>query len=177
MARDRYKVLEINKPYFFTAVVSGWQPVFTRPQTVKIIIDSWKYLIQESSLKLYGYVILENHLHFIAQSNNIASDVKRFKSFTARKIIDYLVAQNTELILQHLIYNKKSFKPKSTYQLWQEGSHPKLIDNESICRQKLNYIHNNPVKRGYVDLPEHWRYSSARNYNNQPGLLEVFKEW
>jgi len=28
-------------------------------------------------------------------------------------------------------------------------------------RGKLDYIHANPVKRGYVNLPEHWRYSSA----------------
>jgi hypothetical protein len=44
-------------------------------------------------------------------------------------------------------------------------------------RQKLDYIHHNPVKRGYVDLPEHWRYSSARNYLGQPGLIEVTRAW
>ena len=31
-------------------------------------------------------------------------------------------------------------------------------------RQKLDYIHQNPIRRGYVDKPEDWRYSSARNY-------------
>jgi hypothetical protein len=44
-------------------------------------------------------------------------------------------------------------------------------------RQKIAYIHDNPVKRGYVDLPEHWRYSSARNYLGQAGLLEVNVFW
>ncbi len=44
-------------------------------------------------------------------------------------------------------------------------------------RQKVNYIHENPVKRGYVELPEHWRYSSARNYAGQGGLLDVCVEW
>jgi hypothetical protein len=62
-------------------------------------------------------------------------------------------------------------------QIWQEGVHPQLIQNEIMMRQKVEYIHNNPVKRGYVDDPLHWRYSSARNYAGLPGLLEVCKEW
>ena len=46
-----------------------------------------------------------------------------------------------------------------------------------MLRQKLNYIHHNPVKRGYVDRAEHWRYSSGRDYAGQPGLIEVFTDW
>jgi hypothetical protein len=46
-----------------------------------------------------------------------------------------------------------------------------------MMRQKLEYIHNNPVKRGYVDDPKHWRYSSARNYAGTPGLIEVATMW
>ncbi len=55
---------------------------------------------------------------------------------------------------------------------------PEWIQNGSrMMRQKINYIHQNPVKRGYVDLPEHWRYSSARNYVGQGGLLDVNVKW
>ncbi|MGH8554076.1 MAG: hypothetical protein ACREUD_00610 [Gammaproteobacteria bacterium] len=46
-----------------------------------------------------------------------------------------------------------------------------------MMRQKLDDIHQNPVKRGYVDQPEHWRYSSARNYAGQEGLIEVERVW
>jgi putative transposase len=46
-----------------------------------------------------------------------------------------------------------------------------------MMRQKLDYIHQNPVKRGYVDQPEHWQYSSARNYARQEGLIEVMRVW
>ena len=48
-------------------------------------------------------------------------------------------------------------KVDSTYEVWEEGSHPQRIEDEVVMRQKLDYIHQNPVKRGYVDLPEHWR--------------------
>ena len=51
------------------------------------------------------------------------------------------------------------------------------IQNTEMLKQKVDYIHNNPVKRGYVDLPEHWRYSSARSYLNEEGLIEVCKDW
>jgi hypothetical protein len=57
------------------------------------------------------------------------------------------------------------------------GSHPQLIQNEEMMRQKLEYIHYNPVKRGFVDEPTHWRYSSARNYAGQQGLLDVKTDW
>lgn len=46
-----------------------------------------------------------------------------------------------------------------------------------MMRQKLEYIHNNPVKRGYVDDPLCWRYSSARNYAGQEGIVEVDRVW
>ena len=58
-----------------------------------------------------------------------------------------------------------------------KGSHPKLILNEEMMRQKLDYMHLNPVERGYVDDPIHWRYSSARNYAGIEGLLDVTTEW
>jgi hypothetical protein len=46
-----------------------------------------------------------------------------------------------------------------------------------MMRQKIDYIHYNPVKRGFVDEPEHWRYSSARNYAGLPGLIDVATDW
>ena len=46
-----------------------------------------------------------------------------------------------------------------------------------MLRQKIAYIHNNPVNRGYVDAPVHWRYSSARNYAGLEGLIEVVDAW
>jgi hypothetical protein len=76
-----------------------------------------------------------------------------------------------------LAYFRKEHKWDRDYQLWEESSHPQMIENEPVLRQKLEYIHNNPVKRGYVDDPVHWRYSSARNYAGLPGLIPVFKEW
>jgi hypothetical protein len=63
------------------------------------------------------------------------------------------------------------------HQLWQERRHPRVITDEAMMWQKLEYIHNNPVRRGYVDDRVHWRYSSARNYATLPALVPVIVDW
>jgi len=70
-----------------------------------------------------------------------------------------------------------SFKGNRAYKFWQEGYHPVWLQNETMLRQKVEYIHQNPVKRGYVDESVHWRYSSARNYAGVDGLLDVCLDW
>ena len=148
-------------------------PVFTRPQTVQILLDCWTYQRQQQGLKLYGYVVLENHLHFIAQAERLDQCVSSFKSYTARKIIDYLEKNHIEHILTRLRFSKRAHKQDREYQFWQEGSHPEMILNEKMMREKLDYIHNNPIKRGYVAQAAHWRYSSAANYFCREGLIEI----
>ena len=99
--------------------------------------------------------------------------MRKFKSYTARKIIDNLVEKGPKFFLDQLKWHKQAYKSDQTYQVWQEGYHPQMIADEIMLNQKIEYIHNNPVKRGYVDRPEHWRYSSSRNYLGRSGLLEI----
>ncbi|MEM1009045.1 MAG: hypothetical protein AAGJ35_08565, partial [Myxococcota bacterium] len=150
---------------------------FTRPQTVEVVLDSLRFLQEQRGLRLYAYVVLENHLHFVAQSEDLSRDVGDFKSYTARRLVDFFVEQRVERVLQQLAFFKKQHKLGQMYQVWEEGSHPQLLQNQEMMLQKVQYIHENPVKRGYVDLPEHWRYSSARNYLGLEGLLDVYRDW
>jgi REP-associated tyrosine transposase len=152
-------------------------PVFTRPETVQILLDSWQFLQDQDRLTLLGYVVLENHVHFIASAENLPKEVGDFKSYTARRIIDYFHEHNVRTLLDGLEYQKARHKNDRAFQLWQEGSHPKVIESESMLRQKLEYIHQNPVKRGYVCDPTHWRYSSARNYARIEALVSVVTDW
>ena len=177
MTRSSYKVFETEYPYFLTCTVVGWLPVFTRPETVQIVYDSWRFLQENDRLRIFGYVILENHLHLIASSEELSKEIGDFKSYTARRIIDHLQERNLSMLLEQLAWHKNRHKTDRHYQLWQEGSHPQQVQNDEIMRQKLEYIHRNPVARGYVDDPTHWRYSSARNYAGLPGLLSVLTDW
>jgi len=176
MGRSRYKIVDNKLPHFVTLTVLHWIPVFTRPATVSIILSSLQHLTAQG-FKVYAFVILENHLHLVVQSDRLADDLARFKSYTAKQLIQYLAEHNVSQILDQLAFYKKAHKADRAYQFWQEGCHPEWIQNDEMMRQKIEYIHNNPVKRGYVDLPEHWCYSSARNYLGQAGVIEVCTEW
>ena len=177
MTRDRYRVYETDQPYFLTCTVVGWLPVFTRPETFQIVYDSWTWFHQRERLKVFAYVILENHLHLIASGAELSKDVGIFKSYTARQILDFLEARNARALLRQFRSEKAAHKSDRTYQVWQEGSHPEEIQGEEMMWQKIEYIHDNPVARGYVDDPLHWRHSSARNYAGQAGLFPVCTDW
>jgi REP element-mobilizing transposase RayT len=173
MGRSRYHITEADKPHFMTCTVVEWLPVFTRPAAVQILLDCWSYQREHAGLRLYGYVVLENHLHFIAQARNLNNSVRSFKSFTARRIIDLLQAHHADRLLDRLHVAKRRHKTDREYQFWQEDFHPELVLSAEMMREKLTYIHANPVKRGYVSLPEHWRYSSAGSYMGLGGLIDV----
>jgi REP element-mobilizing transposase RayT len=177
MTRTRYKVCESRSPHFLTCSVVGWLPVFSHPESVEIVLDSWRYLQQHQRLTIFGYVILENHLHLIGSAEDLAKEIGDFKSFTARRIIDWLEERHLDAILHLLEFLRAKHKTDRTYQLWQEGSHPQLIQGDEMMWQKIEYVHNNPVSRGYVEDPLHWRYSSARNYAGQAGLIPVTTDW
>ena len=116
---------------------------------------------------------MENHIHLIAQSDSLVSNISSFKSYTARRIIDHLRSHSHTRWLRKLREQKATFKSDREYQLWQEGYHPKQINGDQMMIQKIEYIHDNPVKRGYVDRPEYWRYSSVRNYTKGRGLIPI----
>ena len=177
MPSSRYRIFEQSHPYFLTSTVVAWLGVFTHPPFVDIILDSWRFLQRERGIRIFGYVVLENHIHWIAQSKNLSKEVGDFKSYTAHRIIDLLEAQRVTMLLEQLRFHKLRHKANQEYQLWQESSHPQEIDGDEMMLQKLEYAHNNPVVRGYVDDPVHWRYSSARNYHGMPGMIDVTTHW
>lgn len=172
MGRSRYHVLG-NQPHFVTCTVVNWIPLFSKIEIAEIILDALKFLQCQQRLKLYGYILMENHLHLLASAASLSKEIGNFKSFTARMTIDLLKKNQANYILNQLKFHKLHHKIDQEYQVWQEGFHPQAILNQKMFIQKLDYIHNNPVRRGYVDDPVHWRYSSYRNYMGKQGLLEV----
>ncbi|WBA19462.1 MULTISPECIES: REP-associated tyrosine transposase [Salinivibrio] len=176
MGRSRYKITEPHLPHFVTLTVLHWIPVFTRPDTVNILLDALRFLSRDG-LKVYAWVVLENHCHLVLQSQALDHDIARLKSWTAKNLIQYLAERNVKQILDQLAFYKKAHKGDRAYQFWQEGVHPELIQSDAMMWQKIDYIHQNPVKRGYVDEAAHWRYSSARDYMGTPGLLVVCRKW
>jgi putative transposase len=177
MARSRYRFGREYQPYFMTSTVVAWLPIFSYPELATIVLDSWKFLQRERSIEILAWVILENHIHWIGAGPVLGRRVGEFKSFTATSILKKLELLRMKTLLQELSYYKLRHKSDQQHQLWQEGSHPKVIESDDVMWQKIEYIHNNPLRRGYVDAPEDWRYSSARAYAGRECLLDVVVDW
>jgi putative transposase len=163
--------------HFGTATVVNWLPIFSNPALSQVVLDSLQYLHDHRRLILHAYVLLENHLHVVGSSADFSAEVRKMKSYTARRIIDYLDQNAADSVLRELRFAKKSHKMGQHYQLWQEGVHPQVILAEEVLKQKIEYIHYNPVRRGYVDCLEQWRYSSARQYSGEEGLVTIEPIW
>jgi len=172
--RSRYQVLEPHAPRFITATIGEWLPVFMSPACCDILVGSLEYCRSNLGLKVYGWVIMENHFHALLGGSDLAKTLESFKKFTAREILLQLQAEGREWLLDQLSCRRAGHKKMThNHQVWQEGSHPQAILNDEIMRQKLEYTHNNPVKRGWVASPEHWRYSSAHEW--LPGAIPVLR--
>ena len=173
--RTRYKFSEVkNQLYFVTVSVIEKIPVFTNSTYMDVLIDNMKFYRKQEDLKIYYFVIMDNHMHLIVlQKDNISRVLQNFKSYTAKEILKLLEKDKRKWILYLMEYFKKDYKRDSKYQFWQEGSHPQLIHSWDMLRQKANYIHFNPVKRGLVSEPADWLYSSARNFEGKESIFEV----
>jgi len=177
MGRSRYKIYEPNHSHFVTCTILHWIPLFTRVESVQIVLDALTFLKEKDNLKVYAYVILENHLHLVVQSDDLGKTMESFKKFTAKKLLEMLQREKVTTILEQLAFYKKAHHTQKNYQVWEEGYQPKLLQSDAMMISKIKYIHNNPVKRGYVDEAVHWRYSSARDYEGRVGLLDICRFW
>ncbi|MBK8807090.1 MAG: transposase [Bacteroidales bacterium] len=174
-----YKIEEQDSMYFITMQIVGWVDLLTRQIYRDIIINNLKFCQQNKGLVIYGYVIMSNHIHLLAQSekNVLSATIRDLKSFTSKVFIDYIENNSeesrSEWLLHYFEYAAKKHKRNSKYQIWTHENHAELIYTDNFINQKLEYIHYNPVKAGIVKQPEDYIYSSATNYAGLDSLLQV----
>lgn len=171
MGRSRYKIYENYYPYFITSSCIDGISLFADTELATILLDSIDFLQKDREVTLYSYVIMHNHFHLIAIGKMLSDDVRNLKAYTAKRIIESLEARGRSYLRSEIKGANK--RNRWEYQVWQEGFHPKQLFTSDIMTQKIEHIHNNPLKCGFVDVPEHWRYSSARNYAGVEGLIPV----
>ena len=157
--RSRYRVNDPDTAHFITATIIEWLPIFTTASRCDLLVESIEYCRANKGLKIYGWVILDNHFHAILAAPRLSHVLADIKRHTARKILEVLDAEKCQWLLNQLQFFCPAHKTASDHQVWQEGSHPQAILTDEMMLQKLDYLHNNPVKRGLVGSPEHWRYS------------------
>jgi putative transposase len=171
--RSRYRVNDPRFAHFVTSTIVAWLPIFTAAGRCDVLVQSFEYCRRHKGLKIYAWVILENHFHAIMAAPDLSRVLADFKRHTAQRILELLETEGCAWLLNQLQYFRAAHKSESSHQIWQEGSHPQAMVSDEIMLQKLEYLHNNPVKRGLVAAPEHWRYSSAHEWC--PGVTPLLR--
>lgn len=173
--RSRYRVLGTPEAaYFVTSSIVRWLPVFTTSACCDILVASLAHCRLHKGLRVYGWVIMDHHFHAVLAAPALSQMMADLKKFTARQLLAQLPLEGRDWLLDLLARSRLAHKTHSDHQVWQEGFHPQEIADDAMMEQKLDYLHNNPVERGWVAAPEHWRYSSAHGWLTGPrGKLPV----
>jgi len=176
---EKYKVRDHEQAYFMTLTVVGWVDVFTRENHRMAVVESLRYCQDHKGLELFAWCLMSNHLHLIARAkegSTLPEIIRDLKKHTAKQIIGQIMNEpesRREWMLTIFKGEADRLKRISGYKFWQDGFQPKELHGNAFISQKLQYVHANPVEEGLVEYPEDWMFSSARNYADRKGLLEV----
>jgi putative transposase len=176
----KYKIRDQRKAYFVSFATVNWIDVFTRRIYKDIIVDSFKYCIENKGLELYAYCIMTNHVHLIMGSTGekIEDILRDLKKHTSKELIKAIESNNQESRREWMLWMFKRAgehnNNNKNYQFWQQNNHPIELSSNEMIDQKLEYIHYNPIEAGYVDEAENYLYSSARDYSGRKGMLELY---
>ena len=147
-------------PQFFTATIQNWKHLLNEDKYKNIIVNALQFLVSEGKVSVNGFVIMSNHLHIIWQSKG---------SYSIKKIQDSFIKHTSKEFKKQLEKdnNLKEYEVNAIdrkYNFWQRDALNIELFTAAAFTQKLNYIHNNPVKAGLCTFPEEYHFSSALFY-------------
>ncbi len=151
-----YRIVKENALYFLTFSTVNWIDVFSGKNYRDIVVESLRYCQEEKGLELYGFVIMSNHIHMLARAKEdykLSAIIRDMKKHTSKQILKTIQESNEskkEWLLSVVLEAGKKNSKKQTYQLWRNDNHPIELYKPETTKQKLNYIHNNPVEAGIV---------------------------
>jgi REP element-mobilizing transposase RayT len=167
MKRKTYSE-ELN---FVTVTVVDWIDVFTRRIYSDFVIECLKFCHQEKGMEIYAYVLLTNHLHMVVRSfeDTLPDILRDFKTYTSKELFKMIASNPYE---SRKVWMLKAFEiaglenpVNKNQQFWQNGNQPIALFSNKVIQQKVDYIHQNPVKAGFVDEASKYFYSSANPFN------------
>jgi putative transposase len=154
---------------YFTATILEWKFLLSNDQYKDIIIGSMRHFVENKKVMMHAFVIMNKHMHFPwyvihpHKRENVQRDMLKF---TSQMIIKDLRNNNTDR-LQKFYVGAKDRK----YQVWERNPLTVPVWSEEVLKQKLRYIHNNPVRARLCELPEDYKYSTAALY---AGGVDIF---
>lgn len=175
-----YQIYDQRGLYFLTFTIVQWADLFTRAIYREIVADSFNYCTAHKGLRVYAYVFMSNHIHSIllAAEGNLSGIIRDLKSHTAKKMYGQIQTgpeSRREWLTMVSKYASGGHNRNETFQLWHHDNHAEELFGEKFIQQKLNYLHQNPVRAGLVREPQDWVWSSAADYGyeKQIGPVQV----
>jgi putative transposase len=160
---ERYRFHSDGALFYVTFSVVDWLPMFVSETACKIVTESLDFCHRQKGLRVNVYVIMPTHLHAILfhadfQAKALEQVVTDFRKSTGRQLADFcarhMPASFQNVLLEHAGSDRER-------RLWQRTRHPVQIETENFWQAKIDYLHQNPVRKGLVREAEHWRFSSA----------------
>jgi putative transposase len=108
---------------------------------------------------LHAWVIMTNHVHLIisSNSNKLQDIVRDIKKYTSKQIIKSIqendIESRKEWMLNLFSYAGKNNNNNKEYQFWKQDYHPIELNSAEKIKQRLDYLHENPMRSGLVWEP------------------------
>lgn len=176
---SKYVIRDHQAPHFINFATVEWVDALSRPVYKDIVIDSIKHCQDNKGLMLYAYVIMNNHIHLIVSAKegyNLSDILRDMKKHTSKKLLECIIENNQESRKRWMLWLFESAGKRNSnnknYQFWQQDNRPIELSTAAMVDQRLNYIHQNPVKERIVNEPEHYVYSSVIDYVGGRGLIK-----
>lgn len=156
-----------NDLYYITLTVINWIDIFTRDEYKLIITNNLAHCQRNKGLRIFDYVLMSNHLHMIARADEkpLSEVLRDFKSYSAKQLYKAILEnpqESRKSWLLPLFEKAGRLNPANKeIQVWQNGNYPVQLYSPEMIKQKVNYIHQNPVRARIVAEPYHYLYSSA----------------
>jgi REP element-mobilizing transposase RayT len=175
-----YQIRDQKAAYYLTLQVVNWIDLFTRDDYRQIVVESLRYCQENKGLELFAWVLMSNHIHLIARSEKgeLSGTIRDFKSYTSKRIIQRITEgpeSRSGWMLNLFKCAAEKHQRNTLYQVWTHENHAVELVSNVFVWEKLEYLHNNPVRNGIVKNIWEYRYSSALNYADMEGELEVIK--
>jgi REP element-mobilizing transposase RayT len=171
---ERYRFHPDGALFYVTFSVVDWLPVFVSEAAFKIVTESLNFCHRTKGLRINAYVIMPTHMHAIVfhesfQAKALEQVLTDMRKFTGKQLANYCQAHMPSCFSQ--VFHERAGDDRER-RFWQPTRHPVQIETESFWRAKLDYLHANPCRKGLVNQPEEWRFSSAR-YWLEGGVSDV----
>jgi putative transposase len=165
-----FRVSKDNPAYYLTSVAKDRLPVFRTHAIAKLTCEALAEARRSGGFKIFAYVVMPDHAHLVTDSRLSTSETNRFvNGIVSKRVLDYLKGEGLASSLEKLRIQRRSDGWK--YSLWQHDPNTRLLWNEKMLWQRIQYTHLNPVRAGLVEHPNDWSWTSARIFHSR--RLEV----